>query len=75
MVERILVKMAKKLVISILPDIPMPRRRLLHLGGIETGFLAFSGPPRHSNAPPRRTSRPRRSLGIPVSFVFVALFR
>ena len=36
--------------ISILFDTPTPRGRLLLLGGPETGFLHFSGPPRCSNA-------------------------
>ena len=62
-----------KLAISVQPDTPTPRRRSpclgieLRLGGPETGFLAFFGPP-------RLTSPPRRSQGVPVSFVFVALF-
>ena len=44
-----------KLVISILPDTPMPRRRLLRLSGHETEFSHFSGPPRLTS-PPRCTS-------------------
>ena len=37
----------------------------LRLSGSETGFLAFSGPPRRSSAPPRQTFPPRRSEASP----------
>ena len=38
-----------------------PRRTSLCLGKLDDKFSEFSGPPRHSNALPRRTSLPRRS--------------
>ena len=61
--KKILVKMAKNWSFLFCPTYtPMPRHRSPCLGGFETGFLAFFGPP-------------RRSLGIPVSFVSVTLFR
>ena len=61
------------------------RRRSLCLGVLESKFTEHSSSPRRSNALLRRTSLPRRSeplhlgvallrLGVPVSFVLVALF-
>ena len=46
--------------ISLTP--PTLRRRLLRLGGPETGFMYFFGSPRHNNASPRRSkASPRRT--------------
>ena len=61
--------------ISVLPDTPTPRRRSPRLGKgsfAEIGFLAFSGPPRHSEASPGHSEL---RLGVHVSFVLVSLFQ
>ena len=47
------------------PETLTPRQRLLCLGEPDTEFSEFSGPPRLSNAPPKRTSPLRRSEALP----------
>ena len=56
-------KRAKSGHFCIQPDTPTPRRgapprrRSLRLGELEPKFSEFSSPPRHSNAPPKRTCK------------------
>ena len=43
----------------------LPRQRSLRLGEPEAQISTLSGPPKRSNAPPRQTPLPRRSIASP----------